>query len=292
MSKKNKNIKINEIDIDIIYENRNVTDSSKRQYVYTLTSLKKSKYGNMKLNDLILIINSICRYKSISLSKKRNWLSLLSVAYRFYFNDPKVLLAIGKISKRINMKATKNVVPPTKKFERYLQISNNIDSKLKTVSNDDILDYITMYMYTNIPPRRTDNRLLKFSNKVNPTYPTINMKSHTIHYPPFKRGPSYSFTFDDSLLLSFKKLHSKLGDNLYRSVLSIPQHSGTKAFSLYVKKLFLKYYDFEVNIQQLRRLFSLRDHEFLTRSKNISKAMGHNLSIHNNLYMDGSDKLN
>lgn len=282
-------MKINSIDLNEVYKNRKVTKSTFRQYEATLNSIKKN-YGEYKLNDLDKVLNNI--KNESTLYKYKNWASLLIVSYNHYFKvAQKEIRKRKNYLKELSNESDKiNNAPSKQEISQYKEIKKGIKNNVKIISKEIkkgtkfneklLLDYITLYFYAVLPPRRTDNRLLTIGNN------SIDLSNKIIHYPPHKIK-KISTTMDLSnhpnFLNLIKVLNKRDGEHLYPKSLQ-----EQTMFSKYVKNIFEKHFDFKTNIQKLRRLSSLEDIGDLEKIKKKSKEMNHSFDIHVKTYMKQS----
>ena len=292
---------IKDIDIEILNTGQ-IKQTSFIQYKSTLNSLSK-ELGDYKLYDLIKIKN-ILEKQDITKSKKRNWLMLLYLLYKkIYGVDKKSKIMSDYLDNLIDdIKNTGNKNDCSKSdIQTYKDIKIKIKKEMKKLHSDiDLIDLITMYIYTNILARRGDTRfiLILNKNKSNEEYPYINTKTNILFFPNYKtrREVKLNISSHKSFLSKLKKvkLHNK---NLYRIRLSSDKtlkemKNSQKAYSIYIKKIFLKYYDFNTNIQKLRRLNACEDINsvFMDKIKKKSYLQSHSVGTHINTYMRLSEE--
>lgn len=283
----NKSIKIKDINIEHILKDKTITQSSKRQYSSTLNSIKKSKYGNKFLKNLYLLMSDMT--KSLTPSQVVSWSNILTMSYKYYIDKDKTSKLLSQSLRRLSNKMRDNVEAPNKTdIEKYLRVSSLVKQSVDKLKSDtfrgDLLMYITAYLYTNVPPRRTDNRLLvnKKTNKVKSDF-YIDLKNKTICYGKFKnQAEKICLDLKDhpSLIKAFVYLNLADNESLYPS-----KYQGQVNYSRYIKNIFKRQFNFDTTIQKLRRLYALRDIKLLNKLTETSKLMGHSNQIHMETYM-------
>lgn len=287
---------IKDIDIDILNNGR-IKQTSFTQYKSTFNSLSR-ELGNYKLYDLIKIKN-ILEKKNITKSKQRNWLMLIYLLYKkIYGEDKKSQKVSDYLDKLINdIKNTGNKNDCTKgDIQKYKQIKLTIKQEINNPStNIKLIDLITMYIYTNILSRRGDTRFLRIYNKKKSggDYPYINTKTNILFFPPYKTRREVRLNISSHKAFLNKLRDAKLNNKkLYRDSLSSDKtfnkmKNSQKAYSMYIKRIFKKYFDFNVNIQKLRRLNACEDINpvFMEKIKKKAYLQSHSIGEHIRTYM-------
>ncbi len=295
-----KKLLIKDIDIDILNTGK-IKQTSFRQYKSTFNSLSK-ELGNYKLYDLIKVKN-ILEKKNISKPKLRNWLMLIYSLYKKIFSEDKKSDKISDYLDKLidDIKSSGNKNDCSKEdILKYKHISKLIKEEMnKSKSDLPLVDLITLYIYTNILARRGDTRFLRIYNKKKPNeeYPYINLKNNIIFFPAYKtrREVRLNISNHKAFLKHLKKV--KLNNNrLYRESISSDKtlnkmNNSQKAFSIYIKKIFKKHYEFNVNIQKLRRLDACEDIDptFMKKIKEKAYLQSHSVGTHVKTYMRTKD---
>ena len=154
-----------------------------------------------------------------------------------------------------------------------------------------------MYIYTNIACRRLDVRFLKVINKEGyflKNEQHINLKDEYIYFPPYKtqEGIKISLKYHKPFLVKINKLELHKNNNIYDSIKSNKDNqkqinSSGKAFGVYIKNIFKKYYNVDLNVQKLRRLCAsaeIIENKNIIESVDNSNKMSHTITTHNKIY--------
>ncbi len=298
-----KNLLIKDLDNKMLSDLDNIEFSSNRQYKSVLNVLKREA-GDFKLKDIKKIIEH--QKKKISKSKLKNQIIVLLRFYKKFVNEEKVYKDVVEGVKILNKEVIDSSEGVTKKeIEEYIKISKDVKSKISSKNDVPLIDLITMYLYTNLTPRRTDNRFLRVNKgkNQNKKFPHINVKNKKMFYPPHKTDIITTIELKnehDAFINAINHIELHEGNKLYRKVLSNGledvknkeklKKNSQKAYSVYVKKIFKKHYNKDnYTIQRLRRLFSSKDYKVVEELKRKAKESGHSLNIHVNQYVKIKD---
>lgn len=315
-------INISDVLLSEVLNNRKIKETTRTQYKYIMTAiLNDNIIKKLRIKDLPLAIHYIIENDRLTFPTKRNWVNLLNIIYKYYMHsdiDQKLIRLANNKLKELNVLSLDSVNAPSENdYHKYLRISDKIKTDIislmrdRMLYNDDMTDdlfkekmmnLILLYMYTNIEPRRSDIRSLIFSDNMNYRTAHININSFNennnkkeyIYYPEFKRGTPIKIHFNEDtpynwkiLLAALKLIKPLYNDNekIFGKKYSEDDHNSKVRFLRYIIKLFKDYYQYDTNLQKLRRLYALRLHTNLHQLNRVSDLMGHNLHTHTNIYM-------
>ncbi len=295
----NKNILIKNLENKMLNDLDSIEVSSNRQYKSVLNVMKR-EVGEFKLKDIKKIIEH--QKNKISKSKLKNQIVVLLRFYKKFVNEEKIYKDVVDFVRKLNQEVLDSSEGVTKKeVEEYIKISKDVKEKMSTQNNIPPIDLITMYLYTNLTPRRTDNRFLRVNKgkNQNKKFPHINVKNKNIFYPPHKTDIVTTINLKNDhepfiALIRSIVLHE--GNKLYRKVLSNGSEdvknkdklrkNSQKAYSVYVKNIWKKYYKKDdYTIQKLRRLHSSKDYKIVEELKKKAEESGHSIDVHVTQYV-------
>ncbi len=181
-------------------------------------------------------------------------------------------------------------------IKKYKSLKRIIKQEIQKENSDiPLIDLITLYIYTNIISRRADTRFLRIfkKDKHNKEYPFINTKTNNLFFPPHKTKREVILNIQNHKSFLHKLKQVKLNNNkLYRDSLSSDKtlnkmKNSQKSYSIYIKNIFKRHYDFDVNIQKLRRLDACEDIDpkFIKKIKDKAYLQSHSVGEHIQTYM-------